>query len=236
MSKDWNGLPDGAATTTRAGDEREAAYGDAIEREIWEYSYIHSSALGRPDEKVTLLTYDKKTAFGHACFDQKLVRAAGIAIAEVCEDANGFKHVAEIVEDLDEIPAGTKLYARAALATAPEQAGEPLKWPDVYDELIAAGVGDITARRLAAKYTAPGQAEEAVGEVAADIAWIGWTVHASGAWNSLPVGTKLFTAPPPASTNRLTDEQIAALRIAADALIEKCAEPIREILRNAEQP
>lgn len=46
----------------------------------------------------------------------------------------------------------------------------------------------------------------------------------------------MLTAPPPASTNRLTDEQIAALRIAADALIEKYAEPIREILRNAEQP
>lgn len=38
-----------------------------------------------------------------------------------------------------------------------------------------------------------------------------------------------------ASGQKLTDEQIAALRVAADALIERYAEPIRAILRNAER-
>ncbi|GJH04996.1 hypothetical protein [Paraburkholderia terrae] len=43
------------------------------------------------------------------------------------------------------------------------------------------------------------------------------------------------TAPPAASGQKLTGEQIAALRVAADALIERYADPIRAILRNAER-
>jgi hypothetical protein len=32
-------------------------------------------------------------------------------IAEVCEDTDGTKHIESVIEDLDDIPAGTKLYA-----------------------------------------------------------------------------------------------------------------------------
>lgn len=55
-------------------------------------------------------------------------------------------------------------------------------------------------------------------------AWEGWQARA--------------TSPQPvARTERvLTDEQIAALRVATDALIERYAAPIREILANAAQP
>ncbi|WP_155648315.1 hypothetical protein [Burkholderia cepacia] len=46
-------------------------------REIWEYSYIHSSALGRGDEKIgPCLTYEKATAFGVGCIEQRLVACA----------------------------------------------------------------------------------------------------------------------------------------------------------------
>jgi hypothetical protein len=102
---------------------RAASTGPATgDREIWEYSFIHSSALGRPDEKVTLLTYDKDTAFKSTCFDQKLVCSAGVAIAEVCQDADGFKHIAEIVEELDDIPTGTRLYAYSVAGQSPAPA------------------------------------------------------------------------------------------------------------------
>ncbi|ONC33733.1 hypothetical protein AQ914_25795 [Burkholderia pseudomallei] len=46
-------------------------------REIWEYSYIHSSALGRGDEKIgPCLTYEKATAFDVGCIEQRLVACA----------------------------------------------------------------------------------------------------------------------------------------------------------------
>jgi hypothetical protein len=32
-------------------------------------------------------------------------------VAEVCEDADGFKHIEAVIEELDDIPTGTKLYA-----------------------------------------------------------------------------------------------------------------------------
>jgi hypothetical protein len=45
-------------------------------QEIWEYSFIHSSALGRPDEKVgPCLTYNKDQAFGVGCIEQRLISA-----------------------------------------------------------------------------------------------------------------------------------------------------------------
>jgi hypothetical protein len=86
--------------------------------EIWEYSYIHSSSLGRPDEKITMLTYERTDAFRGACFDQKLVCSTGVALAEMCEDADGFKHIEATVEDLDDIPAGTKMFASPLVAPA----------------------------------------------------------------------------------------------------------------------
>ncbi|MEX3972213.1 hypothetical protein [Paraburkholderia caribensis] len=151
------------------------------EREIWEYSYIHSSALGRPDEKVTLLTYDKKSAFGHACFDQKLVHAAGVAIAEVCEDADGFKHIAEIVEELDDIPAGTKLYARAALSASTEAAA---------GEFIPNTCAGFRGGFIALNKRAPTDQE---------------------VWNAGVKSAIKRYAPPAASGQKLTDEQISAI-------------------------
>lgn len=79
-------------------------------KDIWEYSFVHSSALGRPDERVTMLTYEKVVAFRPECFDQKLVCSAGMFVAEVSQDSDGFKHITDVVE-LDDIPAGTRLYA-----------------------------------------------------------------------------------------------------------------------------
>lgn len=32
-------------------------------------------------------------------------------IAEVCEDADGFKHIEAVIEDLDDVPAGARLYS-----------------------------------------------------------------------------------------------------------------------------
>jgi hypothetical protein len=55
---------------------------------------------------------------------------------------------------------------------------------------------------------------------------------AYAAWDDL-----LANAPQPAPmVVALTDEQVAALRVAADALIEKYAEPIRALLRASETP
>jgi hypothetical protein len=53
-------------------------------QEIWEYSFIHNSALGRPDEKVgPCLTYNKDQAFGVGCIEQRLISApAPMASAE----------------------------------------------------------------------------------------------------------------------------------------------------------
>src|SRR6202012_1534217 len=41
-------------------------------------------------------------------------------IAEVCEDGDGFKHIESAIEDLDDIPAGTKLYAHHATVASKE--------------------------------------------------------------------------------------------------------------------
>jgi hypothetical protein len=53
-------------------------------QEIWEYSFIHNSALGRPDEKVgPCLTYNKDQAFGAGCIEQRLISiSAPITSAE----------------------------------------------------------------------------------------------------------------------------------------------------------
>jgi hypothetical protein len=39
-------------------------------------------------------------------------------IAEVCEDADGYKHIEAVIEDLDELPKGMKLYAAPPAQTA----------------------------------------------------------------------------------------------------------------------
>ncbi len=47
----------------------------ADKRDAWEYSFIHSSATGRPAEKVgPCLTYDRSQAFGVGCIEQREVR------------------------------------------------------------------------------------------------------------------------------------------------------------------
>jgi hypothetical protein len=108
-------------------------------KEIWEYSFVHSSALDRRDEKVTMLTYEKADAFRPECSDQKLVCSVGMFVAEVSQDREGFKHIADVVE-LDDIPAGTRLYAIAAgnvAAPQPEAQSVP-----VSERLIAAIEGE----------------------------------------------------------------------------------------------
>lgn len=71
------------------------------------------------------------------------------------------------------------------------------------------------------------------------ITMVSASAYANGAHDAAPLRDEirdhLNTAPPAASGQKLTDEQIAALRVAADALIERYAEPIRAILRNAER-
>jgi hypothetical protein len=41
-------------------------------------------------------------------------------IAEVCQDADGYKHIEAVIEDLDDIPAGTKLYPAPRTLTRAE--------------------------------------------------------------------------------------------------------------------
>ncbi len=69
----------GYALVSLAAKERQRVEPGADERAAWEYSFIHSSATGRPDEKVgPCLTYDKAQAFGVGCIEQHavFVRAA----------------------------------------------------------------------------------------------------------------------------------------------------------------
>lgn len=87
-----------------------------------------------------------------------------------------------------------KIRARAALATAPEQTGEPA----------------IT------------QCWSTTDGTRCDNCGRGLSAHIDQRWCD------------PASTNRLTGEQIEALRIAADALIERYAAPIRAIIAATE--
>ena len=52
-------------------------------KDAWEYSFIHSSALGRGDEEVgQCLTYDEKTAFGVGCIKQRKVSIRAIATSK----------------------------------------------------------------------------------------------------------------------------------------------------------
>ncbi|MFP4895622.1 hypothetical protein [Paraburkholderia sp. EG304] len=60
------------------------------------------------------------------CKQAELEAALGagraMQLAEVCEDADGTRHIESVVEDLDDVPAGTKLYAAPLpreAATAP---------------------------------------------------------------------------------------------------------------------
>lgn len=41
----------------------------------------------------------------------EMLAGPSMQIAEVCQDADGFKHVESVIEDLDDLPAGMKLYA-----------------------------------------------------------------------------------------------------------------------------
>ncbi|HEX7892559.1 MAG TPA: hypothetical protein VF447_00115 [Terriglobales bacterium] len=60
-----------------------------------------------------------------------------LQIAEVCEDADGFKHIEAVIEDLDDIPKGTKLYTAPAATdngggrdalVYPSEFTDDLKW------------------------------------------------------------------------------------------------------------
>jgi hypothetical protein len=47
---------------------------NVVAQPAWEYSFIHSSATGRGDEKVgPCLTYDRRQAYGVGCSDQRPV-------------------------------------------------------------------------------------------------------------------------------------------------------------------
>jgi hypothetical protein len=57
-------------------DQRDIEAREALQKEaprdVWEYSFIHSSALGYPDETVgPCLTYDREIAYGKGCFGQR---------------------------------------------------------------------------------------------------------------------------------------------------------------------
>ncbi|WP_018435314.1 hypothetical protein [Paraburkholderia atlantica] len=60
---------------------------------------------------------------------QPIAAGGAVQLAEVCEDADGTKHIESVVEDLDDVPAGTKLYAGqlprgAATVPRPETTAE----------------------------------------------------------------------------------------------------------------
>lgn len=116
---------------------------------------------GRPDERAATLPREQIERIAreceieaHACLGTTMYMCAEMAIeaalealssrashddlqlAEVCEDADGTKHIEAVVEDLDDIPAGTKLYARAAQQAgilthdAREVVAWMIDWPD----------------------------------------------------------------------------------------------------------
>lgn len=82
-----------------------------------------------------------------------------LQIAEVCQDADGFKHIEAVIEDLDDIPAGTRLYLTPK-ATIPSLTDEQIiercksagiKWippelPDECDyEMVFPGLFDMVS-------------------------------------------------------------------------------------------
>ncbi|MDR8102489.1 hypothetical protein KPB04_12195 [Burkholderia cenocepacia] len=91
-------------------------------------------------------------------------------LAEVCEDADGFKHIEQAVEAIDDIPAGTKLYA----APPPPAPASLLARQEIAEAWRQGGseAVEIALRRAAPASAPVGLTEEQITEV----------------WNSMPGG------------------------------------------------
>lgn len=122
--------------------------------EAWEYSFIHSSAIGHGDSEIgPCLTYNREQAFGVGCFKQRRVFVSEVlATKEAEQDTKGIKEQAEgwlaVCATLDELRFGWRfrgcngmagaINTIRSLATSPApnaSHGEVSGWISVKDRL-----------------------------------------------------------------------------------------------------